>query len=510
MVRLMQDASLHLRLTPPAAARGAVSGRTLQHCGFGLASLVLAVDPAVWLWRTWTDPSYASGGWPVAVAVGAIAAWSLSSGVVRPGGTRRLAFLLLVAAALLRLAGQVLAISVLGGFALVLDAYAVLALLRVTDRARAVSPLWLAGLFAMSLPLERIAQRALGYPMQEVSAAGACSLLRSVFDDVACEGVRLRVAKQDVLVDLPCSGTQALMLSIALVFALFAVQRPALLQAAFWLALAVALSVALNAVRIAVIAVLLVHRDATGIDPMAEPWHDLIGYATLALSVAPVIFGLRADGRPRPVRPPTVRARGAPSAAGLASALACVPLALAIVAIPARPVDVSRPIAPFALPAIIDGEAALPRPLAPSERRYFETYGGHAAKADYGLLSLTLVRTSSPLRHLHAPDDCLRGLGFDVVFLGTRFEPVPTALYRATDASGRSHHVAVTFVSDAGHATSNVAEAIWRWLAAPGSRWTSVQRITPWHQPAEARAAGEAGVIAALRLNAIDQQETGR
>ena len=115
-------------------------------------------------------------------------------------------------------------------------------------------------------------------------------------------------------------------------------------------------------------------------------------------------------------------------------------------------------------------------------------------------MALTLVETSSPLRHLHAPDDCLRGLGYEVTFLGTRFEPVPTALYRARSETGGDWLVAVTFSSSSGEVTHNIAEAIWLWLKRPGTRWSSVQRITPWTLSETRLADFEAAAGAALDL----------
>ena len=127
-------------------------------------------------------------------------------------------------------------------------------------------------------------------------------------------------------------------------------------------------------------------------------------------------------------------------------------------------------------------------------------FGGAAARADYGPNSLLVVRTSAPLRHLHAPDECLRGLGLDVEYLGPSYQPVPAAVYRATTADGRAYRINVTFVSDRGHVTTNVSEAVWRWLQAPGSVWSTVQRISPWDAPHPAQNAFEHAVAAAFDL----------
>jgi hypothetical protein len=195
------------------------------------------------------------------------------------------------------------------------------------------------------------------------------------------------------------------------------------------------------------------------------------------------------------------------------SALVFLSLALFIVSLPRQALDVSASTRPQPLPLTLAGEVGVDEALLPIEEHYFRQYGGHAQKRRYGPMSLTLVHTSSPLRHLHAPDDCLRGLGFNVTFLGSRFEPVPTALYRARSETGGDWRVAVTFTSSTGETTHNIAEAIWLWLKRPGTTWTSIQRITPWMLDEPRRAAFEAAAGAALDLNtrtsgiAPDQKE---
>lgn len=480
--------------------RQAIDTRRLTVAGFAAASLILAYEPARWLISSWVDVSYQSTGAVYVAAVIALIVWSVSSPVVEPGERpHQHALLLLGVAAAIRLASQVLAINIVGGFALALDVFALLTLLRTSGRTRPLSAFWAAVLFLFTLPVERVAQRVLGYPLQKTSAAGACELLGLFFEELVCSGVRLQVSGEDVLVDLPCAGTSGLMLTLAVMAGLNAVTRPRFATAVAWMCAAAVLSMAANAVRIAALAVGLVHRDAVGvIDVMAQPLHDLIGYGSLALTLSPLLYFYR----PKPAVPTTwmrLPAWTMPRAAGLALAVLFVVAAVIIVSLPRQALDVSANRRPFVLPAVLAGQSAEARPLAAIERRYFERFGGTAQKAVYGPLALTLVQSTSPLRHLHAPDDCLRGLGYDVVFLGTRFSPVPTALYRATGPAGDAWRVAVTFSSDGGMATSNVAEAIWMWLRGPGA-WTSVQRITPWRMPEADRAALEAAVIAALDL----------
>ncbi|WP_269581356.1 exosortase T [Roseibium sp. Sym1] len=469
---------------------------------FVLASLILAFEPLRWLIGSWTDPSYASTGVVYLLALAGLLAWSLGSPVgTGESGHRQSAMLLLMASALIRLASQVLAINVIGGVALALDVFALATLLRTGERKRAVSPFWLSVLFLFTLPVERILQRVAGYPLQELSAKLSCGALGLFFTDLECSGIRIELAGRDVLVDLPCSGTSGLMLTMAFVVILTALHRPRLRTAMLWIGIALVLGLLGNALRISLLAVGIAFPGGVlGADVMAQPLHDVIGYLTLALSLAPVFFlyrpgaGGRAGAPRMPILPPMSRG------VRTLSALVFLSLACVIVALPRQALDVSAATPPRPLPLTLEGETGVDVALLPIEQLYFRRYGGHASKRRYGPLALTVVQTTSPLRHLHAPDDCLRGLGYDVTFLGTRFDPVPTALYRARSKDGGDWRVAVTFTSGAGATTHNIAEAIWLWLGRPGTTWTSIQRITPWSLDDTRQAALEAATRAALDL----------
>jgi len=114
---------------------------------------------------------------------------------------------------------------------------------------------------------------------------------------------------------------------------------------------------------------------------------------------------------------------------------------------------------------------------------------------------LLLIKTSSPLRHLHAPDECLRGLGFKVRHVGISYDRIPTAVYKAIANDGQSYRIAVSFISDKGHATSNVAESVWLWMRQPDSVWSSIQRISPWEQEASITRRWDQAVFTALDIN---------
>src|SRR5205085_2142779 len=128
---------------------------------------------------------------------------------------QRYAYGLLAASAVVRMAGQLLRVNVLGALTLSLDVYALALLAGLHLRRRPLSPGWLALLFALSLPLERALQRLLGYGLQRVSTDGACGLL-----------------------DLPCPDIHGLMLVLTMYVALAALCRPSVASAVSGFAIA--------------------------------------------------------------------------------------------------------------------------------------------------------------------------------------------------------------------------------------------------------------------------------
>jgi exosortase/archaeosortase family protein len=484
------------------------------------AALILAIDPLRWLVTTWRDPAYDSNGLLVFLAAAGLLAWSVASPVVdRVPRRRGLAIGFITLSASVRLAGQVLAINTIGALCLVLDVYALGLLLGLGARARAVSPAWLAVVFAFNLPLERVVQRSIGYLLQQVSAAGACGVLGSVYDSVVCEGVRIVLAGKDVLVDLPCSGARAILLILLAFAGAAAVCRPAPLQAAAGFAIALGSALAANIVRIVILAVGIAEPwRLGGIAVMEQPWHDLIGLATLAFACAPLLAWAQSMRKPWPGRcatfgvpqwivPDRIVRDGwwlVPSAPqrrlSMGLGLAALAGALIIVHLPRTPVDVAQRNPALALPVTLAGYAQQRVTLDPREQAFFTQFGGSAVKGQYGPHGLMLVRTTSPLRHLHTPDDCLRGLGFRVAYLGAEFSPTPTAVYRAAAPDGTRYRIDVSFVSDRGEVTSNVATAVWRWLNGEAHAWTAVQRISPEETPAPQQARWTAAVVAALEL----------
>jgi len=180
-------------------------------------------------------------------------------------------------------------------------------------------------------------------------------------------------------------------------------------------------------------------------------------------------------------------------------------LALGLPFLPQKPLDVSDPVALAALPRQLSGWVGQDSPLSPKEELYFKLYGGAAVRRQYGPYSLLLVATETPLRHLHGPDVCLRGAGHKVTYLGNRRitlaeQEIPSALYRSVDPQGQAWRVDVTYLSDRGHLSANIAEVTWRWLQEPERRWTMVQRIAPWSASERQRQNWEFAALRALDL----------
>jgi exosortase/archaeosortase family protein len=254
------------------------------------AIIVLAFEPVRWLVATWQDPSYSSSGFYFFAVCAALFCWSAGSKRYTSKPVQhRYALALLGGTALIRLAGQVFAINVIGALALIIDVYAIAYLSALHLRKRAIAPFWLAACFAFSLPLERIIQRSIGYGLQHLSADTSCVILGSFFDSVSCHGVRILLAGQDVLVDLPCSGARALVLLLFLFCVTAAICRTSLKGNLFGMALVLASSLLTNALRITFLAVGIAFPQ-DGIDVMAQPWHDIIGLTALAQGCIPIYF----------------------------------------------------------------------------------------------------------------------------------------------------------------------------------------------------------------------------
>ena len=503
----------------------------------------MAIEPIAWLVNSWLDPAHDSqGGWVFLLCAG-LFIWSVLSPLqdLQSHAQHKKAIILLLGTACIRGMGQIFAVNVLGAVALAIDVYAIGLLVNLGDRKNALSAGWLAVLFAFSLPIERILQRLLGFGLQHLSADGACFVLQGIFDSVQCAGIRILLAGRDVLVDLPCSGVRSITLLCLLYATLMCVFRPSLLRGLLIGGVTLASALVANIIRISFLATFIAYPEKIGgIDVMAQPYHDLIGLFCLTLAALPLVClsgsrlsFLRSNDT-------DTKLRIFPFALSLSKgewknlstqvkpfmlrlfdkltaqherlnllergndkfiAIGFLLLAAVIISLPRKPLDVSNTSTALNLPTYLNGQVAQAIELSRQEQNYFTQYGGTALKRRYGDSNVLLIRTNSPLRHLHTPDDCLRGLGFEVQYQGVHYQPLPTAIYIATASNGAQWRVAVSFYSDSGQFTTNVSEVVWRWLQQPHSTWYALQRITPIYIPESEATAWDNALFAALDLN---------
>ena len=445
------------------------------------ALFLLAVQPAIWLVRSWFDPGYDSDGeWIFLLAAGLLAASARSKRLApTPARHLRTALWLEFGTAAIRVAGELLAVRTIGALALVVDVYALGLGLGLGHRRRSLSPVGLALLFSLSLPVERLIQRGLGYPMQLLSARGACAVLEPLHPGLTCTGTLISLEGAALSVDLPCSGARGLVLLGALFFALLALRRFRVSRIPVAAVVVVTGAFLSNALRL----VLLAEGLLLGLDVTSEPLHSIVGLLCIAVAALGLLATTRSSQRQQeltirldtPERLPRSRGRLAPAA--------LLAAALCIFVVPTKPVDVSAAVPPISLPASLgeyDSEALA---LSAQETAYFTQFGGAAAKRRYwsGRLphTVVMVRTRAPLRHLHAPDECLIGAGHRVRLLGVRAADA-TSVYKSEAPDGSVWRVDVSFVSDASERATNPAEVAWRWIQSPDTTWTMVQRITPW------------------------------
>lgn len=486
-----------------------------------LAACILAMDPVIWLMHTWSDPSYDSKGFYIFLICAALFVWSFISPLSTCSPIdRKKPFLLLCVSACVRLLGQVAAINVIGALTLVVDVYALAQITGLNKRKRFISPFWLAVCFGFSLPLERIIQRSIGYGLQNLSADGACSILGMFYENVSCHGVRILINAQDVMVDLPCSGARSVLLLLFFYCVCAAASRFNIVTAFLGLGVTLLSALVMNIVRICILAIGIAF-PLNGINVMDQPFHDLIGLFTLALGAFPIVVWVNLFSKkhkplhhvldqalwivPRSIQRDAWWLETAPKRTQknlpLSMALLCVLGALVISNLPRKAMDVSRKNIPVNLPYSLDGVVGVARPLSEAEKAYFTQYGGSAQKASYREHGLMIVRTSAPLRHLHAPDECLRGLGMSVEYKGPNYDVMPSAIYKATDQDGNSYRIAVSFMSeDQSIITTNISEAVWRWMQNPKQAWTAVQRISPWDTPQKSNTIFDHALIAALDI----------
>ncbi len=461
-----------------------------------LATAILALHPILWLVNTWQDPSYDSHGFWIFLTAAGLFFWSFRSPLTENRAGQKsihenTAIALLILTSFIRLAGQMLAINILGAMALIIDVYALGILCRLPERQNAISPGWLAFVFAISLPFANLLQRTAGYVLQLVSAHGARNVM-GLFADVEGSGIRMLLNGREILVDLPCAGTGCILWLLLFYGILMTLRRPPLFSGFLGLFGVVFCAYLVNTLRITLLAVGIAWPAAIGhLDLLAQPWHDLLGIAILVvggfLPLCAVASRMPSGGAFSPMR--YVPRFAMPEHWQPGVSLLFLTGALLIVNLPQKPLDVAEmPRKPLVLPAAIDQAVGRPIPLSDRETAYFTQFGGQAAKMQYGENTLLVIETSAPLRHLHNPADCLRGMGLHVRYASLEDGILPAAIYYAREPGGREWRVAASFVSDRGEFAMSVPEAIWRWTQQPDTRWRIIQRITPVHCEYEADA----------------------
>ena len=473
-------------------AHTSINWLALRNAAGAVVALILAFEPAGWLLGTWTQPGYQGLGWVPAVLTLLLMLWSLSSAPANHARSN-ISIYVLLTTTVLRLLSQLLDINVVGALLLCVDVFAVAHLLGLHKRSRPVAPVWLALLFAFSLPLEPMMQRVFGYLLQQISAWTACGLLSIGWGDVQCASTRITLQGADLLVDLPCSGAQLLSTSGCVLALLCAALRPQRSRTLLACAAFLPLTIAANSGRISLLALGLANRDAVGFDVMQPAIHESIGLVFVLLLATVFYALLRTDTRPTH---DLAAAASAEVPGGIRSqalvTVALLPLALAIGAVPPQPLDAAPSLPSPTAPGVAAGFLAASHPLTDQERTYFTRYGGSARRLSYGPFGLLLVSTASPLRHLHDPAICMSAHGYDVTLLGTDHATRST-VYRAIDESGQTSYLHVSYLSARGEVATSISEVVWHWLANP-VRWTMVQRIVP-----EAQHRQGAGFDAAMR-----------
>lgn len=449
------------------------------------SAFILAVHPLTWLLTSWFEPSYASdGGFIFLVLLGSFL-WSISSPRSSHGTShqsQRLAYLLIGSTAIIRLFGSILAINFLSALTLVVDVYAIGLLFGLHTRQRSLSPGWLAFAFLFTLPMERIIQRTIGFGLQHVSAWTSEQVLALGFGDVERFGTRILVEGQDVLIDLPCSGARGLLHLTVFLAVTAAFAKPSWRMGLIGLFTTTLSALGSNTLRIVILAIFLARPEWIGFrDVMAAPWHDVIGLIALASGILPILRWARKASDTGPNSQPSVSLVPAPPKNIRPKfALLMMIAAALVVVVPARPLDVSKPIDQLELPRFLAGHYAQSLPIEEQESRYYQQYGGGAAKAQFGPNTLLLVKTSSPLRHLHAPNECLKGGGHQVEFLGISHDEFPSAIFKSIAPDGSVYRIAVSYLDDNGLVATSVSEVVWNWLKNPKSTWTAIERISPW------------------------------
>lgn len=163
------------------------------------------------------------------------------------------------------------------------------------------------GLVALSLPVLPSLQFMLGYPMRVVSATLAAALLQTQGFAVARQGTFLTWHGEMIDFDAPCSGVSMLWAGLLLTLMGCVLFRLGAMRVAVAVTLAIALSIASNALR----AASLFYVEVGLFQQVPEWWHEGIGLAAFAASSMATLWLL---GRLRDLKPSSLETRNLGSA----------------------------------------------------------------------------------------------------------------------------------------------------------------------------------------------------
>lgn len=457
----MREASSEMAPSDPLRTSCGAGAVVISLATWSIAFLVaLAVELSCYLWGQWRDNPDLSHGIFMPLVCALLLIESRRSGSIRffrPGTAMVIATTLL---ALIALAGtaaaglfavslgwsaSIVGFTLTGAFASMLLA----GILTLSGQPLAVVPLnWCsfcaAALWLLAAPMPPGTYSTLTLRLQEWVTGDVISALHLLGIAAIPHGNLIELARTTVGIEEACSGIRSLVSCVyaGLFLSAFLLRRPA--ARALLIILAAPLAIGMNFLR-SLILTLLANAGVN----IAHVWHDLTGFAILAITSA-ILLGIALILEPRVAAPPAPRKpfSGAISRPALVLNHAVLAVALLLAGALAvffvaqtRPSSLARQPAPDLarlLPADPAGwhvhdNADLNRFSGTLEtddlveRTYYRESGGRLTQLTVYLAYWPPGRTSVSTVALHTPDACWPGAGW---------APVPAAATRRSLAVG--------------------------------------------------------------------------